>query len=287
MKRAHIALLTLLLPVGLLAGCSKSSDDTGDNGARVEFGVESVQSTDGEFPPGSDRTKLVNDTVTALTKRLTAAGLKDPKVEAGKNGDSVTVSTASGNGGDITELASAGTLRIRPVLFSAPKYTGPGAEEGDVLDVELRQANPETPQAEMARRAQMLKCDDKDALVGRDDPASLLVTCSADGKTVYSLGPAVVDGTGIAKATAAQAGKKWAVNLDYKPEAQSALGAYTGANDGKQVAFLVDTRVVDAPKIAPGAQYNAVAPDGFTQAQAKNLATALGSGPLPVRLVKK
>ncbi|MFT4202065.1 SecDF P1 head subdomain-containing protein [Gordonia sp. (in: high G+C Gram-positive bacteria)] len=283
MKRAPIAVLALLLPLGLLVGCSRDSS-TSDKGGRVEFGVESMQSTDGEFPPGADKAKLVDETVTTLTARLTKAGLKDPKVEAGTNGDTVTVSTASGSGDDITALAGSGGLRIRPVLFDAP-----ASAENEGLDVELRQANPETPQAEMARRAQMLKCGGDDPLLGRDEASALLATCSADDKTVYSLGPALAADRDVTTAVPGQVDGKWTVKVGLAPQAQERVSQYTSANNGKSLAYVLDTRVETAAKVdGPSNGEAAISGNsGFTEAEAKNLATVLVSGPLLVRLVPK
>ncbi|WP_161926457.1 SecDF P1 head subdomain-containing protein [Gordonia crocea] len=282
-RSIRVLIFALLLAVGLVAGCSRDSGDGSGEGARVEFTVESLQSSDGEFAPGTDREKLVTEAAQLLAQRLSDNGIADPKVTVESDGR-VVVTIASGTRADIVALASAGVLAIRPVVFTAP-----AAPDAAGLDVELRQANAVTPPAEMARRAQQLKCGDGvDELAGRDDAADLLVACSQNGKSVYSLGPAIISGAEIENAGATRGSNgKWNVTMEFRGEAKAKWPAYTAENIGQATAFVLDSRVLSAPVIQTAIAGPTEISGDFDEAKAKHLASMLTSGSLPVRFTPK
>ncbi|NNG99254.1 SecDF P1 head subdomain-containing protein [Gordonia araii] len=283
-RSIRVLVLALLVAVGLVAACSRDSGEGAGEGARVEFTVESLQSSDGEFAPGTDRDKLVADAAKLLAQRLSDNGLKDPKVSIENGASAVVVTTASGTRADVVALASAGVLAIRPVVF-----TTQAMPDAAGLDVELRQANASTPPAEMARRAQQLKCGGGvDELAGRDDAADLLVACSQNGKSVYSLGPAVISGAEIEKATATPGSNdNWNVTMTFRGEAKTKWPAYTAKNIGQATAFVLDSRVLSAPVIQTAIAGPTEISGDFGEAEAKHLASMLSSGSLPVRFTPK
>jgi len=276
--RAVILPAAILLVAGVVGGCSRG-DDAAPGTTKIVFTVESRDSADGAFPPGSDRGKLTAEAAGLLAQRLSDGGIRDPKAVV--EGESIVVTARGATKADIVELAAPGVLLMRPVLFTAP--ADPAASG---LDSELRQANPNTPAAEMARRAQQLKCAGKDPLAGGDDPRELLVTCSVDGKTVYSLGPAIIEGTEVESASAVRAASgQWVVTLAFGGKAKELWQRYTSDNVGKQVAFVVDSAVLSAPMIQSAIAGATEISGIFSEGQAKHLATVLKSGALPVRLV--
>ncbi len=171
------------------------------------------------------------------------------------------------------------------------REAAPVAADASGLDLELRQANAATPPAEMARRAQQLKCVGVDPMAGNDNPAELLAACSQDGKDVYALGAAILNGNEItsAKASQSQQGGGWVVTVEFGGQVKEEWSAYTAANVGKQVAYVLDSRVLTAPviqsPIAGSTQISTAS--GFSQADAEHLATMLTTGALPVRFVPK
>jgi preprotein translocase subunit SecD len=276
----HVGAAALLLIGGLLTGCSTDSG----SGVRVEFTAESLASGDGEFPPGTDQAKLVGEATAILAQRLSDSGIADPK--AAVHGDTVVITAKSGSPADIEALAVAGVLLLRPVLFTAPV-----AADASGLDLELRQANVTTPPAEMARRAQQLKCIGVDPMAGNDNPAELLAACGQDGQNVYALGAAIINGNEVAsaKASPSQHGGGWVVTVEFGGSAKAQWPTYTAANVGQQVAYVLDSRVVTAPiiqsPISGPTQISTAS--GFSQADAEHLATMLTTGALPVRFVPK
>lgn len=74
------------------------------------------------------------------------------------------------------------------------------------------------------------------------------------------------------------------VEFQLKPEATAAFAEATGANIGSQLAFVLDGRVISAPRINARISEYGIIEGGFTQEQAQDLVIMLRSGPLPVRL---
>ncbi|MGQ4597773.1 protein translocase subunit SecD [Nocardia sp. R6R-6] len=147
----------------------------------------------------------------------------------------------------------------------------------------LRQSSdPTVQQTALA----MLDCAKADPLVGNDDPALPLVTCSTDGTEVFLLDRSRIDGQEIKDATSGlnQQQARHEVYLDFKSGGSDAWAALTGEYVYKRVAFVLDSKVVSAPVVQQGPQQGGRTQisGNFTATTAKELANTLKYGSLPL-----
>jgi preprotein translocase subunit SecD len=104
----------------------------------------------------------------------------------------------------------------------------------------------------------------------------------------YLLGPSFLDGTQISDASAQidQQGAGYTVSVDFHSAGSRIWGDYTTAHVGDRAAFVLDTTVVSAPTIQEpiigGSTRISGGPGGFGQEEAKDLATVLKYGSLPL-----
>jgi preprotein translocase subunit SecD len=145
-------------------------------------------------------------------------------------------------------------------------------------------------QAALQAAAATLDCspDGKDPLVGNDDPGLPLVACDRHRPVAYLLGASFLDGAQISDASAQldPQGAGYAVTVDFRGAGSRIWGDYTTAHVGGQAAFVLDTKVVSAPTIQEpivggSTRINGGA-GGFGQGEAKDLATVLKYGSLPL-----
>ena len=130
-----------------------------------------------------------------------------------------------------------------------------------------------------------LDCSATDPLVGNDDPTLPLVACDQKATAKYVLSPSFLDGSAISDATSgsAQGGIGFDVRLSLNNDGLNTWASYTAANVGKQSAFVLDSKVVSAPRINGAITTNPTLITGsFTQAEAKQLAETLKYGSLPL-----
>jgi preprotein translocase subunit SecD len=110
------------------------------------------------------------------------------------------------------------------------------------------------------------------------------------GETKYKLGPVEMTGDRITRATAAlsqqQVGQGWVINFDLSDEGASEFADVTTRLAGTgRLAIVVDRRVISAPTVnEPITNGTAVIEGSFTANRAKDLATQLNAGALPVEL---
>ncbi len=237
-----------------------------------------------------------------IRKRVIGLGFGEAQVNAA--GDTLTVTMPGQHQSDAANLGKAGRLSIRPMMHSLAAHSLPvtghgpagaaiGALNGRDLserianEKKLRQSTSQGIQF-LALQFEAIRCDEPDILADNDDPALPLITCSADHKRVYLLGPAIISGDQIrtARAEYDRETGRYGIDLQFGNPAASTWTQFAAAHSGQQVAYTVDTRVVSAPPIG------APAPDGkaridsdltaFTSGSAHDLANTLNSGPLPV-----
>ncbi|MFV0532557.1 MAG: protein translocase subunit SecD [Cumulibacter sp.] len=111
-----------------------------------------------------------------------------------------------------------------------------------------------------------------------------MVACGDSGEK-YILGPVIFEGTQITDAGAGydtQTGQGWVVSLDLNNDARATWADYTGANIGKQTAFVLDQRVLTAPTINNRIDGTTQITGQFDQESATNLANSLKYGALPL-----
>lgn len=146
---------------------------------------------------------------------------------------------------------------------------------------EVRQStNPQIQQYALTH----LDCNKPDPLAGNDDPNLPLVTCATDGTGTYLLDKSRIDGQDIKDASASfnQQQSQWSVDLTFKhsdPWAQ-----LTGDYVNRQVAFVLDSKVVSAPVVQQGPQEGGTTSitGHFNATTAKDLANQLKYGSLPL-----
>jgi preprotein translocase subunit SecD len=126
-----------------------------------------------------------------------------------------------------------------------------------------------------------------------------VVYADQGGTTRYRLGPVVINGNDVTKASAVLSGgtqtqvvQQWVVNFDLSKEGSKAfsdlttkLAALPASDPQKRIAIVVDRQVISAPAVqSPITGGSGQITGGFTEQQAKDLATVLNAGALPVDL---
>jgi len=113
-----------------------------------------------------------------------------------------------------------------------------------------------------------------------------------DGGTKYQLGPVEITGDAIDKATATfnsgsstSVGKGWEIQFNLTGPGSNTFSDVTTRLVGRQLAIVVDDQVISAPTVQSAITGGTgVITGSFTEARAKDLATQLNAGALPVEL---
>lgn len=126
----------------------------------------------------------------------------------------------------------------------------------------------------------------------RNRPVTFL---GQDGTTKYNLGPVLITGDAIKKAAAVyrtatstnlQTG--WEIDFQLTPAGSKTFSDVTTRLTNKQLAIVVDQQVISAPTVqSPITGGNGVITGSFAETRAKDLATQLNAGALPVQLTKQ
>jgi preprotein translocase subunit SecD len=119
-----------------------------------------------------------------------------------------------------------------------------------------------------------------------------VVFAARDGGTRYQLGPVEITGDAIDKASAVYnagsstaVGQGWEIRFDLTGDGSGTFSDVTTRLQGRQLAIVVDDQVVSAPTVqSPITNGSGVITGNFTEARAKDLATQLNAGALPVEL---
>ncbi len=94
----------------------------------------------------------------------------------------------------------------------------------------------------------------------------------------------VMTGAGLDDAAAILNGLKWEVSFVLNSEGSDIFRAHTEANQGQQMAIVLDGEVISAPAIQAVISGSGVITGSFTEAEAQSLAIQLRYGALPVPL---
>jgi len=113
-----------------------------------------------------------------------------------------------------------------------------------------------------------------------------------DGGTKYQLGPVEITGDAIDKASAVfnsgsstSVGKGWEIQFTLTGPGSDTFADVTTRLQGRQLAIVVDDQVISAPTVQSAITGgNGVITGSFTESRAKDLATQLNAGALPVEL---
>lgn len=121
--------------------------------------------------------------------------------------------------------------------------------------------------------------------------AKEVVFLSKDGQTKYKLGPQKLSGDAISSATAlndttGQNGGGWYLSFKLTPDGTKIFSQVTKDLINKQLAIVVDQEVLSAPTVQGQIVGSGQITGSFTETEAKDLATALNAGSLPVNLAR-
>jgi preprotein translocase subunit SecD len=119
-----------------------------------------------------------------------------------------------------------------------------------------------------------------------------VVFLDRDGETKYRLGPVEITGEAIDSAAAVydpggatQVAAGWQITFDLTGEGADDFAEVTTRLQGRQLAIVVDQVVISAPTVqSPITGGTGVITGSFTETRAKDLATQLNAGALPVAL---
>ncbi|MCB9439687.1 MAG: hypothetical protein H6523_05480 [Mycolicibacterium sp.] len=288
-----IIALTALYATVVLATADRWAGTPGQPGVQLTF---STATADGSAPTED----ALQQTATTLGRRI--ADLELPHSDVRVDGTTLTVIAPDGSAEAIARVIPTGRLYIRPVVHTYPVTddsrapadqigSGSGIDRVELIQQykKLRQStNPLTLYLAAQVTAQL--CGHDDPLAGNDDPALPLVACAKDGKTVYILKPSIISGTDVVAATSGfdQQSGEYVVNLKFNGNAAVVWGDFTAANPGIQTAFVLDSQVVTAPMIREAIRGGTTLVSGsFTATDAKELASTLSTGALPLMLIEQ
>ncbi|MEV6066341.1 protein translocase subunit SecD [Nocardia sp. NPDC052001] len=190
-----------------------------------------------------------------------------------------------------TSEAPAQQNRVFPAQAPTTPPTAPPAQptpqqtQKEIADAKaLRQStDPTIQQTAMLT----MDCTKPDPLQGNDDPNLPLVTCGVEGNEVYLLDKSRLDGQEIKDASGqyVQKESKWVVSVDFKSGGADTWGKLTTEYYNKQLAFVLDTKVVSAPVVQQGGQYGgstSISGPGINKSSAQELGNTLKYGSLPL-----
>ncbi len=262
------------------------------------------------FAPGRPSSRAVLDEVAAtMVARLHALGDYDTPVYV--EGGTIVVRGPRFNRSEAKLVANAGVFFIRPVLCGAASYRRPAPTTSSAsasplvcdapyvttasnLDVNTATGQPLNRIGPDPNLASYPSTTEQN-----DDPTStvLLPAFGAQQFPRFVLGPAQLSGSTIAAARAqySPAEATWFVDVTLKPSAAAQWDTVPQQSFHAYIAADLDGEVLWAPLIQPQAstftsfhgQMQIQIAENFTATEARGLAALLGSGPLPVQLVRQ
>ncbi|WP_328452665.1 SecDF P1 head subdomain-containing protein [Amycolatopsis sp. NBC_00438] len=164
-------------------------------------------------------------------------------------------------------------LRFRPVLAELE----PSPTTGSAAD--RQSTDPAAQQA--AARALDCAQGAPDPLAGKDDPALPLVSCDRAKGTKYVLGPVFLTGAdvGWVDATVDPRTGRPVIGIRFTAAGTRTWAGWTGGNLGKQVAMVLQSRVLTAPQIQSAITGGETQISGaFTLPEARQLARDIAGG---------
>jgi len=135
----------------------------------------------------------------------------------------------------------------------------------------------------------VLQYNDRDEPTAAGENATATPDPNAPKQWVVVESPAVVDGSELRSADAAQASgggdNNYEIDFTLKPAGADKFGAWTGANVGAYMAVVLNDEVKSAPFIKSQITDRGNITGNFTEQSAKDLSLTLRSGALPAPLV--
>jgi preprotein translocase subunit SecD len=222
----------------------------------------------------------LDETVDIISNRVNSIGAQEPDISrAGNNNIIVQLPGIKNPQRALQIIGTTAQLRFREVLGNVPIGT-------IQADAENAGKKPGTTEYDDFVAAKLKKAGTP---ITEGDPVNQpVIFPSKDGKTLYKLGPAEVQGTDVSTAFANfdQSQGGWLVELRFSGKGTSKFGAVTTRLAGRgQLAIVLDRRVESAPQVRSAITTgNGQISGSFTEQQAKDLALVLQTGALPVSL---
>jgi len=297
-----IGLLTALALAGLLTGTRPVL------GLDLEGGVRVVLTAPGDTPK-----EVMERAANNIRQRVDSIGVAEPDLfVSGTNIEVQIPGTAQGKveerGGKFCVISSdgkeLGCVASRDEAEAALQATG---QErliqliGTTARLEQREVIKAIPAEDPASAKTKVTCPTEVERLTEECSFEALkdqtVVFADDEGTKYELGPVRVTGDMISKATAVfntptqgSSTVGWSIGFDLTGEGSDQFAKVTKELLGKQLAIVVDQDVLSAPTIQSaitgGSGEITGGPEGFAEREAKDLATALNAGALPVNLTK-
>ncbi|PRZ40610.1 preprotein translocase subunit SecD [Antricoccus suffuscus] len=219
-------------------------------------------------------------------------GLGVTSAEVTTEGDrNIVISIPGAGSEEAKQLGQTALLELRPVVQAVGK-SAPGQSAANpkgttatdkVVTVNQGAATPE----EAATIATTLDCSATN-LAPPPPAKQYMAACGADG-TTYVLGPVIIKGTSIKDASSSfdtQGGQGWQVSLDFNNAGSAIWSKYTAENIGKNVAFVLDQKILSAPTINSAIPGTTSITGSFTKKSAGDLANSLKFGALPLNFTQ-
>lgn len=278
---------------------------TGDKSVSPKLGIDlqggtrvtlTPRTPDGKTP-SKDSLKQAQD---IIATRVNGLGVAGPEVLI--DGNNLVITVPGDDGAQVRALAATAKLYIRPVnqgpapsasksTASPPPSSSSNLTGSDQIAKEIQAAKAARQSTDPKVQQQTLAsmdCSKPDPLQGNDDPKLPLIACDTSGgkAVVYLLDPSLIDGQEISNAASEFNSQQaqYSVSLDFKSAAAERWAQFTGANVGKLAAFVLDSKVVSAPRIngrIDGGRTE-ITGQGFNAANTKELANTLKYGSLPL-----
>lgn len=216
-------------------------------GLDLQGGSHLVYQADFRDIGDGDRSEALNAVRDTIERRVNSFGVSEPLVQV-QGSDQIVV-----------ELPGIDDVNKAIELIG----------QTPLLEFKTQAANPQTPQATV----------DENGQVVIDQEAALAAQFESTGLSGKQLERATAD---IQQGSASLGGQV-VVRLQFDEEGTKLFADLTTANQGKQIAIFLDGEVLSAPTVQNAiTDGQAVISGNFTADTAKDLATRLNSGALPV-----
>lgn len=237
-----------------------------------------------------------------IEKRVNGLGVAGSEVII--DGSNLVITVPGKDSSQARSLSTTARLLIRPVKqdqgqplvfpvinkdpMTAPPTAAAGHTAADQVKKEIAEARATRQSSDpkvLADAAKKLNCNKPDPLAGNDDPTKPLLACDTAGKLIYVLDPSIIDGQEITDAGSQfnTQTAQYVVDLKFKSVGADAWGKFTTGHVGTQTAFVLDSKVVSAPRVnEPITDGRTQVMGSFTAQSSKELANTLKYGSLPL-----
>ena len=229
-------------------------------------------------PASSQGLRAPNAAARDTTPAGTEAAATDPStIQATSAAD--TAGTVTATPTDASGTGTAATTTAAPATFpSSSSPTNPTQPaSANATDWTTWETDIQSSMAAGLTCAQIAPYD------GLDDPAKPVIGCDTDNTAMYLLDKTLISGDQVSNAVSQyDTSRGWAVLLTFKSQGFTDWATYTAANIGKNVAFVLDGRVITSPTIQSAITTDTSITGSFTQATSTALANSLKFGALPL-----